>query len=101
MVDLPTLTPNMAEAQANIISIHYTIHLKNGLSNQHLWQLPLRLVHPSERHFCPGGNGSEGNGGRIGGVDVTKVQNSRRCFHKWMVYKGNAIKIDDLGVSPL
>ena len=42
-------------------------YLKNGLSNQHLWQLPLRPVHPSESHFCPGENGSEGNGGRIGG----------------------------------
>jgi len=75
MVDLPTLTPKK-------------------------WprQLPLRLVHPSERHFCPGENGSEMV---VGWVDVTKVQNSRRCFHKWMVYKGKPMKIDDLGVSPL
>ena len=82
MVDLPTLTPNMAEAQANIISIHYTIHLKNGLSNQHLWQLPLRLVHPSERHFCP-----EGNGGRIGGSMSPKSRTQEDVsINGWFIF---------------
>ena len=77
MVYLPTLTPNMAQAQA-----------KKWLVKSTSLAAAPEAGDPSERHFCPGGNGSEGNGGRIGGGSMSPKSRTQEdvSINGWFIF---------------